>query len=249
MNLSADIAGSKRSERGWLLVALILMAIGLVLRIWKAWTGHLSPNSDFAIVCLAAKHMVEGVDLPVFFYGQPYMGNLESSVAAILCRVFGLVVSGFTTNLAPALTGALLLPLVYLWAKDAGSRRAGVLALLFCIVGSDTNFHYAVAARGAYMATMVCGVLSLWLAARIAATISRGEKPGILSSAITGARCRYRLVWDPAGCLLSGRNGTDFAGLVQTERLLQSVYPCIRGVCGRQRTVVVVESSQFLGKS
>lgn len=171
---------------GWPLVAGILIAIGLALRIWKAWTGHLSTSPDFGVVALAAKHMAEGTDFPVFFYGQPYMGNVEPVITAFLCRLAGLEASGFMVNLATALTGAFLLLVVYLWARDAGSPRAGVLALLFCIVGSDTNFHYSAAARCAYMAIMVCGALSLWLASRIASTTARGERAGILPAVVLG---------------------------------------------------------------
>ena len=155
-----------------MLVGLMIL-LGLALRIWKAWTGHLSPNSDSGIVGLMAKHMAEGRDFPVFFHGQPYMGNLEPPVSALLCWLFGY--SPFLVFLGTALVGTLLLPLVYLWARDAGSRRAGLMALAFCLVGSDTNFHYAVAPRGAYMAMMVTGVLSLWLAARVSTRTRRGR--------------------------------------------------------------------------
>lgn len=158
----------------WAWAAVLVIAIGLVVRLWKAWTGHLSPNCDFGIVGLMAKHMAEGRDFPIFFYGQPYMGSLEPLVSAVLCRIFGF--STFMVCAGTALVGTLLLPLTYVWARDAsGSRRAGVMAMLFCLVGSDALFHYSVAPRGGYMTLMATGVFTVWLAARIASSTIEGR--------------------------------------------------------------------------
>lgn len=163
-----------RDSKKWLWIAGAVMAVGLALRLWKAWTGHLSPHYDFGLSCLMTKHIAEGHEFPVFFYGQAYMGSLEPAISAVLCRLFGF--STFMVCVGTALVGALLLPLVYLWARDAaGSRRAGVMALLFCLVGSDTLFHYSVAPRGGYMTLMVLGTFSIWLATRIATRLARGE--------------------------------------------------------------------------
>jgi len=160
-------------EKGWFWLLVLISFVGFALRVAKAWTGQFSPNSDFGIVALMAKHMAEGRDFPVFFYGQPYMGSLEPAFSALLCKLFG--VSGFVVRLGTAVLSACLLPLVYLFARDASSRRAGVMAALFCLVGSDTILHYSVAPRGGYMTMLVSGLLVLWLAARIAAYSARGE--------------------------------------------------------------------------
>jgi len=160
-------------DYGWPAIVGLVFLVGLGLRIFKAWTGHLSPNADFGIVGLMAKHMAEGRDFSVFFYGQPYMGSLEPAVSAVLCRVFGF--SSFMVCIGTALVGALLLPLVYFWGREAGGRQAGLMATLFCLVGSDTLFHFSVAPRGGYMTMMVSGVLSVLLAARIATRMGQGQ--------------------------------------------------------------------------
>ncbi len=132
-------------------------------------------NGDFSIIGLMARHMAEGSDYPIFAYGVAYMGSLEPALAALLARLLHVEVSAFIVNLSPALVGTLLLPLLSLFGREAGSRRAGLLAMLFCLVGSDTLLHNSVAPRGGYMNVMVGGLLTLWLACRITARECRGE--------------------------------------------------------------------------
>ncbi|HBA84288.1 MAG TPA: hypothetical protein DCZ95_09370 [Verrucomicrobia bacterium] len=172
---------AQETDRASLLRWRVLMAfvflLGLGLRVFKAWTMQCSANPDFGVAALMSKHMAEGLDFPIFFYGQAYMGSLEPAMGALFCRLFG--TSGFAVNLGTALTGFFILPLVYLWARDAGGRRAGLAAVLFCLVGSDTTFHYGVAPRGGYMTLMVCGLLTLWLSLRIAVRLSRNESVSV----------------------------------------------------------------------
>jgi hypothetical protein len=158
----------------WQLLVVSVLLLGLALRVLNAWSMQYSTNPDFGITALMVKHMAEGRDFPVFFYGQSYMGSLEPAISALLCRLFG--VSGFMITLGTALVGFLTLPLIYLWARDAGGRQAGLAALLFCLVGSDTIFHYGVAPRGGYMTLMACGLLTLWLSIRITIRCARDER-------------------------------------------------------------------------
>ncbi|MEI6564611.1 MAG: hypothetical protein WCO42_09940 [bacterium] len=160
----------------WPLCVAVITGIGLVIRVCMAWAMRYSAyNGDFSIIGLMARHMAEGADYPVFAYGVAYMGSLEPALAAMLARLFHIDVSVFVVNLSPSLVGTLLLPLLYLFGRDAGSRRAGVLAMLFCLVGSDTLLHHSVAPRGGYMNLMVGGLLALWLSCRIATGEGRGE--------------------------------------------------------------------------
>ena len=45
-------------------------------------------NADEAIVALMARHINQG-NIPVFFYGQAYMGSLDAMLVAIGFRIFG----------------------------------------------------------------------------------------------------------------------------------------------------------------
>ncbi len=154
----------------WLMALVFL--VGLGLRIFGSWTLQYSHDPDCGIASLMAKHMAEGKHFPVFFYGQSYMGSLEPALSSLFCRLLG--PTGFAVSLGTSLLGFFILPLIYLWARAAGGRRAGLLAVLFCWVGSDTTFYYGVAPRGGYMTLMVCGLLTLWMAIRIATRGARG---------------------------------------------------------------------------
>ncbi|MEI8138555.1 MAG: hypothetical protein WCI03_01665 [bacterium] len=159
----------------WPLGVTLITVIGLVIRLCMAWAmRYPACNGDFSVIGLMAKHMAEGTDYPVFAYGVAYMGSLEPGLAALLAKLLNIEVSAFIVNLSPALIGTLLLPLLYLFGREAGSRRAGLMAMLYCLVGSDTLLHNSVAPRGGYMNVMVGGLLALWLACRIASRESRG---------------------------------------------------------------------------
>jgi len=163
----------------WSLLISGLVLLGLAARIYKAWTIQFAPDSDHGIVLLMAKHMSEGVDFPAFFYGQPYMGSLEPAISALVCKLFG--VSSFHVCLGTVLAGIALLPLIYLWGRNAGGRYAGLAALLLALVGSNTNFHFSVAPRGGYSAMMACGVGTVFLACRIVTRLKAGQRVNLIS--------------------------------------------------------------------
>jgi len=51
-------------------------------------TGRIPFNSDEAIVALMARHINQG-NIPIFFYGQAYMGSMDAILVALGFRVFG----------------------------------------------------------------------------------------------------------------------------------------------------------------
>ena len=160
----------------WPLLVASITGIGFLIRLGMAWSmRYPACNGDFSIIGLMARHMAVGTDYPVFAYGVAYMGSLEPALAALLAKLLHVEVTAFIVNLSPTLVGTFLLPLMYLFGRDAGSRRAGVLAMLYCLVGSDTLLHNSIAPRGGYMNVMVGGLLALWLACKIASRESRGE--------------------------------------------------------------------------
>jgi 4-amino-4-deoxy-L-arabinose transferase-like glycosyltransferase len=155
-------------------LVFLLFGIGTLVRIWSAWCARFSTNSDYGIVALMAKHMAEGRDFPVFFYGQAYMGSFEPAISAILCRLFGC--SEFAVCLGTALVGCLTLVVIYLWARDIGGRLAGLAAMTFAVIGTSTYYYYLVVPRGGYAATLTLGTFVIWQANRIACRII-GKRP------------------------------------------------------------------------
>lgn len=167
---------SYRQDRAFARITAVIFAglllIGLGLRIYGAWQLRHNLNPDAGIVALMAKHIAEGKDFPVFFYGQAYMGSLEPCISALFCVLFG--TAGFMVTLGTALVGWLVLFAVYFWARDAHSPLAGLAAVAYCVIGPLGFFHYQISPRGGYAVTILLSTLVLWLGARlISGAISR----------------------------------------------------------------------------
>lgn len=165
-------AGARR-RAAWVLAALI--GIGLAVRVYGAWQERDIMVPDSGVVALMARDMAAGAPWPTFFYGQPYMGSLEPAFSALLCRLFG--TSGFMVNLGTALLGLLLIPVVYLWGRDAGGRVAGLAAAAFCVLGTHDSFHYMISPRGGYAALVVLTAALLWQTPRLAWQVRQGAQP------------------------------------------------------------------------
>jgi len=153
--------------------AVLLFAVAVGLRVYGAWAYRYITTPDSGIVALMAKHMAEGTALPLFFYGQAYMGALEPMLSALLCRLFG--VSGFAVCAGTALAAAGALGMTFLWARDAGGRAGALTALACCAIGPYYYFMFQFAPRGGYMMTLLLGLAVMRASARTAAACAAGE--------------------------------------------------------------------------
>ena len=148
----------------WILI--VLLVLGASVRIFFAACYRFSVNSDYGIVALMVKHIVEGRDFPVFYYGQAYMGSLEPMFSAMLCKLFGL--SAFNACLGTACLGILLLPVIYAWGRDAGGRVAGLAAMAFTLVGPISYLRFLAMPWGGYALALLLGTSIMWLGSRLA---------------------------------------------------------------------------------
>lgn len=155
---------------------LILLLIAAALRLYFAWLNRFCVNLDFPVVALAAKHIAEGKEFPLFLYGQGYLGTLEPIISAVFCRLLG--TSEFAVSLGTILCSFFMLPVVYLWASDLGGRTAGLWALSICIVTPTLVSGYSVISVGGYAATLSIIPAVLWLACRAAAEEGSGTSIG-----------------------------------------------------------------------
>ena len=67
-----------------------IFVLAAVLRLVLIFSYGDSLNGDEAVVGLMAKHIGEGTNVPVFYYGQPYMGSMEAMLAALLFALGGI---------------------------------------------------------------------------------------------------------------------------------------------------------------
>lgn len=110
------------------LVALILGVLGVGYRLYLVLNTVPVANSDEATFGLAALHIAQGREHPVFLYGQRYMGMLQSYLAAPLLAVTG--------PSWPALRlPVLALYALFLWLIHRLTRRIGSPWFATAIVG------------------------------------------------------------------------------------------------------------------
>ena len=139
----------------------------MALRVYGAWATRIITDPDSGIVALMARHIAEGRHIPVFFYGQVYMGTLEPALSALFCFLLGC--SGFAVNLGTVCFSAAFLAAVFLWAREAGGATAAIAALAYCAIGPASFFYFQFIPRGGYPAALFFGALAIWQSVRIAA--------------------------------------------------------------------------------
>ena len=158
----------------------ILLAAGAAFGLFQAWLYRQSTHPDYGITLLMARHIAAGRDFPVFFYGQAYLGSIESYLAALLCLVFG--TSSFVIACGHAACALLIVLVAWAWAKDAAGPRAGLAAMLFCVFYYPNPFIK----HGGYAMTVVCSALTLWLTCRALVREQRGTPVGARDFFIIG---------------------------------------------------------------
>ncbi len=138
--------------------ALVLGAC-LVMRVLGAKWYALHGNPDYAVVVLMVRHMLAGVDFPVFFYGQAYMGSLEPAFSALLGLFLG--PTPFAVCLGTGLMAFAMIVAVHRLAWRVGGPLAAVAASALCLIGPDGYFHYMASPRGGYALGLLLTVLLL----------------------------------------------------------------------------------------
>jgi hypothetical protein len=112
---------TQRGQKYWIgllrspLWLCLLLALGI--RVWLVVRTHGVIDGDESLVGIQAEHILRG-ELPIYFYGQPYLGSLEAYLIAIIFAITG--PSVWTLRIEP-----MLLSLVVVWLTW---RLAGALA-------------------------------------------------------------------------------------------------------------------------
>ena len=145
-----------------LLVLLIGAAVWIRLDFMSATLWSI--DADEAIVGLMGKHILEGRGIPVFYYGQHYMGSLEAILASISFYFFG--VTPFALSLVPLLCGVLLGPLMYCLAAALAGPVAGRVAALLMAVPPSALVIWSTKARGGFVEILVLGAIALLVTIR-----------------------------------------------------------------------------------
>jgi 4-amino-4-deoxy-L-arabinose transferase-like glycosyltransferase len=145
--------------------AVQVTAVILLAAIWKIvfFFWDVVPfNADEAIVALMARHILLG-KLPVFFYGQAYMGSLDAFLVAAGFLVFGQHV--WVIRLVQTLLYlGVVLTTFFIGREAFHSERVGMIAALLLAIPTVNVMLYATASLGGYGEALFLGNLILLVA-------------------------------------------------------------------------------------
>ncbi len=154
-------------RRGWFplgLTAVLLLAV--LARCYVTQRYYLAPNSDQAMVGLMARHILAG-ERPVFYWGQPYNGTLESYITALL---YHLGWRGDAALHAAPIFFSLLFIVSTMWLGRALYGDGLALLCGLCLaVGPALLLRYSVCSGYNYLQAMAFGTLAMVLVLPIAA--------------------------------------------------------------------------------
>ncbi len=157
---------------------LSILCAGLIFRVAMPW-GH-AHQGDAVIIAKMASDIATGVEFPLVYYGQNYMGSIEAWITAPLFALTGPTWWGI--SFAPVLVSTLgVIPFYLLGSAIQGARTGYIAASLWAITPYVATI-YNITPRGCYP-EVVCGVtFLLWYATQK----WKGEKFGAAGAFAAG---------------------------------------------------------------
>ncbi len=143
-----------------LLIAVVIFATAIAARWPLIERGETLLHSDEAIVGIMAQDIAAGRRLPIFFYGQRYMGALEAYVVAGLSPFVARPITAL--RLAPALFFASLTAVQFLMLRRWLGRFAGLVGAATLIAAAPMFAQWSISARGGYIEILLWGSLLIW---------------------------------------------------------------------------------------
>ena len=150
------------------LFAIAIIAFAVLLRLVLAAEGWPQTNSDEDTMGLMALHIANRGELPIFYYGQNYMGAFEAYLGAALFRLFG--ISVFTLRLGTILLFTLFMVSMYLLTSLLYTKKLALVVLVLLSLGTSVLMYTQLMALGGYPELLLFGALSILLASWLALT-------------------------------------------------------------------------------
>lgn len=142
-------------------IALLALALKIVLLAMDAFPF----NADEAVVGLMARHILQG-RWPVFFYGQAYMGSLDSTLVAGAFGVVGIKVIAIRVVQCLLYMGTVATTMI-LVRLGFSSKRMAIAAGLLMAIPTVNNTLYTTVSLGGYGEALLLGNLillfTLWI--------------------------------------------------------------------------------------
>ena len=143
-----------------LAIAVVMFAAALLVRWPFIERGETLLHSDEAIVGIMAQDIAAGRSLPIYFYGQRYMGALEAYAIAAVSPFFENPIHAL--RFGPACFFALMVAIQYLMLTRWFSRRGGLIGAVVLLAASPMFMQWSISARGGYIEILLWGSALLW---------------------------------------------------------------------------------------
>lgn len=166
------------SPKLWLYGLLSASIAAVMLKLSLLLVGVIPFNSDEAIVALMARHILAG-ELPIFFYGQAYMGSLDAFLVAGLFKLVGNGVWSIRW-VQIGLYSLTILTTAYICRRITGSWKVAVIAAWFLAIPNVNMTLYSTVSLGGYGEMLLIGNLILLTTHRITLEIDHGNEKKVL---------------------------------------------------------------------
>lgn len=158
------------------LCMFVVVVLATIVRFVLISSNWPVTNSDEGNMGLLAMHVAYRGELPIFFYGLPYMGPLEGYIAAPLFHLFG--TSLFTLRLGLLPLFALFLISMYYLTRLLYTERFALAIVVLLSFGSEFVIQHQLKAVGEYPEMELCAALIMLLASWIVLTSYRCSPEG-----------------------------------------------------------------------
>lgn len=146
---------SKKDKIAGIAIYLTPLLIAAALKVFVSPVEITPFNADEAIVALMARHVNQG-NIPVFFYGQAYMGSLDAMLIAVGFKLFGESV-GVIRFVQSLLYLGTIFTSMMLANRLLGSRRAALYAGLILAIPPINTTLYSTVSLGGYGEMLLVG--------------------------------------------------------------------------------------------
>jgi 4-amino-4-deoxy-L-arabinose transferase-like glycosyltransferase len=146
------------TDHPWIVVTAIIV-LSIAIKLVLMLTDRLPFNADEAVVGLMADHILKG-EIPVFFWGQSYMGSLDAMLVAGAFFLFGRSVTAI--RIVQILLYCGTIATTYLLAYRVSHKvEAGWMAALLMAIPTVTVTLYTTISLGGYGEALFMGNLIL----------------------------------------------------------------------------------------
>jgi len=153
---------SWRARQKLVLIALLIAGAGLRLHFAERLVGY---DEDYATAALMSKHIAEGRERPLYFYGYPYISAVGAYVGAAFVAIFGVSLTSLSAAMLPF--SSLWIVATYLLFRRLVNEWAGVIAAAVVALPPPFVTWYSAVPLIGYPPTLAFGTLILYFGVRL----------------------------------------------------------------------------------